>query len=98
MKILADETTPCIRDAFSTIRARIALHPGQPKALLRAVTTVYDIMADDRAMRGLLALSEERRPKGFDDLRKNYPGRREFRASSLIPNSTPSAAKAKRDD
>ena len=43
-----------------------------------AVLTVCDVEADDAAMRKILYLPEQERPKYFDRLRKEYPVRREF--------------------
>ncbi len=44
----------------------------------RAVRGVYDIERDDQNLRRLTELVPERRGSFFDDLRKNYPVRREF--------------------
>lgn len=56
----------------------VTVYPDEPDALALAVRTVYDIMADDAAMRELLFLPDEERPARFDALRKHYPVRREF--------------------
>ncbi|MBI2421308.1 MAG: 4-phosphoerythronate dehydrogenase [Candidatus Hydrogenedentes bacterium] len=48
-----------------------------------AVAAGYDLLADDRAMRALLALPEPERGAGFDALRKQYPVRREFPCLTL---------------
>lgn len=42
------------------------------------VTTIYDLEADYHRMQQLLAIPQEERPRRFDELRKNYPVRREF--------------------
>lgn len=53
-----------------------ALPPQQ--ALLKAVSAVYDIRNDDRAMRGIILKAPGQRAGYFDQLRKEYPQRREF--------------------
>jgi len=54
-------------------------------ALLRAaVFSVYDIRADDARLRAMLALPPGEQPAYFDRLRKEYPVRREFSASSVL--------------
>jgi erythronate-4-phosphate dehydrogenase len=52
-----------------------------------AVFNAYDIRADDERLRGLLRLPPAERPAGFDRLRKEYPVRREFAATTVIINS-----------
>jgi len=47
-------------------------------ALLDAVKAVYDVEADDAALRELITLPAEHRGPHFDQLRKTYPTRREF--------------------
>jgi len=44
----------------------------------RAVRAVYDIMRDDAALRAIQKLDAAARGAYFDELRKNYPRRREF--------------------
>ncbi len=46
-------------------------------------TTLYDIAGDHARMMGLLALPESMRQKAFDQLRRDYPQRREFSASPI---------------
>jgi erythronate-4-phosphate dehydrogenase len=53
-----------------------ALPPQQ--ALSKAVSAVYDIRYDDRAMRGIILKAPGQRAGYFDQLRKEYPQRREF--------------------
>ncbi|GMV90265.1 MAG: erythronate-4-phosphate dehydrogenase [Candidatus Hydrogenedentota bacterium] len=48
------------------------------RALLNAVSAVYAIREDDRAMRAIIHKSTEQRAAYFDQLRKEYPQRREF--------------------
>lgn len=47
-------------------------------AVSRLVKVVYDIMGDDRALRGTVPFQEQARGDAFDRLRKHYPRRREF--------------------
>jgi erythronate-4-phosphate dehydrogenase len=49
-----------------------------------AVFNAYDIRADDEQLRGLLRLPPAERSAGFDRLRKEYPARREFAATTVI--------------
>lgn len=60
--------------AFPEITIASAGEDGLREAVLR----VYDIEADDRAMRGLAGLPESERGAYFDNLRKAYPQRHEF--------------------
>ncbi len=55
-----------------------------------AVDGVYDIVADDRRMRGMLAIEKNEHGAYFDSLRKNYPIRLEFLQAQLT--DTPDAA------
>ena len=45
--------------------------------LARAMTSIYDIMRDDQALREVTTLPPGQRGDYFDNLRKNYPCRRE---------------------
>lgn len=51
--------------------------------LSKAVFTIYDIKNDDKDMRTLVDLPKDEYPKAFDNLRKNYPRRREFFNTTL---------------
>ena len=55
--------------------------------LREAVFHIYDIRADDDRLRGLLRLPPAERPAGFDRLRKDYPVRREFAATTVRVDS-----------
>jgi erythronate-4-phosphate dehydrogenase len=57
---------------------------GRPRddVLAELVLKIYDIEADDRRLRAGAAGDERQRAGHFDDLRRNYPERREF------PNTT----------
>ena len=46
-------------------------------------TTLYDLPGDHARMRDVLAVPEPLRPRAFDQLRKDYPHRREFAASPI---------------
>jgi erythronate-4-phosphate dehydrogenase len=52
-----------------------------------AVFHAYDIRVDDERLRGLLRLPPAERPAGFDRLRKEYPVRREFAATTVHVDS-----------
>ena len=47
------------------------------------ITTLYDLQGDHARMRDLLAIPEPLRPAAFDQLRKDYPHRREFAVSPI---------------
>jgi erythronate-4-phosphate dehydrogenase len=51
----------------------------------KAVFHCYDVRADDRRLRELLSLGLAEQPAYFDRLRKEYPVRREFQATRLVP-------------
>jgi erythronate-4-phosphate dehydrogenase len=54
--------------------------------LRRAVFAAYDVRADDARLRAMLALPSGEQPAYFDRLRKEYPVRREFSATSVLVN------------
>jgi len=47
------------------------------------LTTLYDLPADHARMRDLLAVPESLRPQAFDQLRRDYPHRREFAGTPI---------------
>ena len=57
---------------------------GITDRLRAAVFSVYDIRADDARLRAMLALPAGKQPAYFDRLRKEYPVRREFSATSVL--------------
>ena len=48
------------------------------------LTTLYDLPADHARMRDVFAVPEPLRPRAFDQLRRDYPHRREFAASPIF--------------
>ncbi len=59
----------------------ISIDPSQKTgddALRAAVLPVYDVMEDDKRLRGIFALQPSEQGAYFDKLRKEYPVRREF--------------------
>lgn len=52
-----------------------------------AVLRAWDMRRDDSALRNVLPLDDAARRAGFDDLRKNYPFRREFPAFTVITDN-----------
>jgi erythronate-4-phosphate dehydrogenase len=48
-----------------------------------AVLRTYDVRTDDARLRELIALAPQARSRGFDDLRKHYPVRREFSCTTV---------------
>jgi len=61
------------------------------EALHSVVSAIYDICQDDQRLRA----AGGHNPEAFDDLRKHYPMRREFRFTTVsIPPSTPNTVRA----
>ncbi len=56
---------------------------GVREALGQVIRAAYDIEADDRRMREIARRPPEARGRFFSDLRKNYPVRREFPATTV---------------
>lgn len=52
------------------------------EAVFLAITSCYDVRRDDAALRAQLRL--ERLKEGFDELRKHYPKRREFKSMQIF--------------
>jgi erythronate-4-phosphate dehydrogenase len=65
------------------------------EALLGAVQKIYRIDKDDARLRQMLDKPAENRGRHFDNLRKNYPVRREFQNTSVILKGTNSKLAAK---
>jgi len=57
---------------------------GEEAALWQIVRPVYDIEADDRRLRAGAAADPKARGEHFENLRKNYPIRREFRFTRVV--------------
>ena len=78
--------------AAQTPEVRLNPQHGSEQEMLReTVRQAYDIERDDSNMRGLLAVPVGERPKLFDDLRKNYPVRREFYNTTVRVGDTSGA-------
>ena len=60
------------------------IDPDQQKLLHEIVQQVYVINRDDFNTREIAMVEPEKRGKFFDDLRKNYPVRREFQNTKII--------------
>lgn len=61
--------------------------------LTDVVTAVYPILRDVERMRATAALEPSARGRAFDDLRKTYPARREFRHTTVrLAGGSPAAA------
>jgi erythronate-4-phosphate dehydrogenase len=61
---------------------------GPREGLRQAILAAYDIEADDRRLRMIADLPAEARGRHFTDLRKNYPVRREFPATTIRMEAT----------
>jgi len=61
---------------------------NEQDALLSAVQKIYRIDKDDARLRRILDKPAENRGRHFDNLRKNYPVRREFQNTSVILKDT----------
>jgi erythronate-4-phosphate dehydrogenase len=82
-EFLPPPLVPEIRIAGPVEDAQAAIHD--------AVQQVYPIHRDDFNMREILMVPAEKRGKFFDDLRKNYPVRREFHNTTVtIPKGSSS--------
>ena len=57
---------------------------SEQDALLGIVEKIYDIKADDIGLRRIFEKSMEQRGSFFDQLRRNYPVRREFQNTQII--------------
>ncbi len=60
------------------------ISPDYQKLLHEIVRQVYVINRDDFNTREIAMVEQEKRGKFFDDLRKNYPVRREFQNTTII--------------
>ncbi|HEY5503885.1 MAG TPA: DUF3410 domain-containing protein, partial [Sedimentisphaerales bacterium] len=63
------------------------ISPDSQKLLHEIVRQVYVINRDDFNTREIAMVEQEKRGKFFDDLRKNYPVRREFQNTKIITTS-----------
>ena len=63
------------------------ISPDQQKLLHEVVQQVYPINRDDFNTREIAMVEPAKRGKFFDDLRKNYPVRREFQNTKIIMTS-----------
>ena len=58
--------------------------------LADVVSAVYPVLRDDAALRATASLEAAARGRAFDDLRKTYPTRREFRHTTVsVPGASP---------
>jgi erythronate-4-phosphate dehydrogenase len=57
---------------------------SENEVLLEAVSKVYSITTDDAALREMLGSRTADRGKFFDNLRRNYPVRREFQSTTVF--------------
>ncbi|MFQ6035892.1 MAG: 4-phosphoerythronate dehydrogenase [Sedimentisphaerales bacterium] len=60
---------------------------SEQDVLLEIVKKIYNISEDDRKLRRILKEKAEKRGEFFDNLRKNYPVRREFQNTKVIVDS-----------
>jgi len=56
----------------------------EQEVLWRALRKIYDISEDDRNLRQIINRPPEKRGEFFDNLRKDYPVRREFQNTKII--------------
>jgi len=68
--------------------AELVLPEGknEEEILYKLCSSVYDIERDDKQMRKVIDMEENKRPEYFDKLRSEYPKRREFSNYSVIIN------------
>lgn len=68
---------------------RINPDRGSEQAILQEVVTkIYNIKEDDTRLREILNIPEKKRGQFFDNLRKNYPVRREFQNTQIVLETT----------
>ena len=58
------------------------------ESLARAVERVYSIKRDDENLRQIVRQPSDRRGRFFDDLRKQYPVRREFHNATVVARAS----------
>jgi len=63
---------------------KIAEEVSDQDAIQMAVLAHYDVRSDSAVLRRILEISKEQSDRYFDDLRRNYPVRREFPATTII--------------
>ncbi len=74
-------------DLPAVLRSAMQAGPAglsEEAALWRIVRSVYDIEADDQRLRAGAAADAKTRGEHFEQLRKNYPIRREFRFTRVV--------------
>jgi erythronate-4-phosphate dehydrogenase len=62
----------------------LAAKENHQRLLSKLVRQIYDIRADDHRLRQILNMPQKQRARFFDELRRNYPVRREFAATRII--------------
>ena len=78
--------------------AEIKINPGiddEHNILHHTVQQIYNINRDDFNTREILMVDRQSRGQFFDDLRKNYPVRREFRNTKIILEKSDDSLKNK---
>ncbi|MDD5458763.1 MAG: 4-phosphoerythronate dehydrogenase [Phycisphaerae bacterium] len=63
---------------------KINLAGNEQSILAETVQKIYDIMADDRRLREMIKLAEDKQGGHFTRLRKEYPVRREFQNTTIV--------------
>ena len=74
------------KNPLPTLNVDIDAHRSQEAMLHETIRQVYDILADDQALRLDLPEDEVLRATHFDSLRKNYQQRREFSTTTIRLN------------
>jgi len=67
----------------SPVKSRLYVASNDAQAVAGCVRAAYDIMTDDRRLRGTMTLSPDERGIEFDRQRREYPARREFNALTV---------------
>jgi erythronate-4-phosphate dehydrogenase len=66
---------------------RLIINPGtgnEQEVLWRAIQKIYDISSDDCNLRQIINQPPDKSGEIFDNLRKNYPVRREFQNTTIV--------------
>lgn len=84
MSILPDENLP----AAISLELPVSADIDDEDAIQMAILASYDVRSDSVSLRRLPEIEIEQRGRYFDELRKNYPVRREFPATVIhLPES-----------
>lgn len=85
---LGEHPAWCAADMAPETTATNAMNEINEDAIARAILSAYPIHRDDATLRKVESLPEGERGVYFDRLRRDYPVRREFRATRIVLTGT----------